>query len=137
MSATRPGPFRWLAYAFGAGLPERYDEGVLHDTTTRTWALRHLARVMLQLSPVIIAVLIFLPGAFWIRLTACFGATALALIFSFAYVVETTEHRLVKGGYRSGIGEIVRRDRADAARTVATAERMNRIAARRARRAVH
>ncbi len=137
MSTPRPGPFRWLAYAYGAGLPERYDEWVLHDTTTRTWALRHFARAMTQLAPFIVLVLAFVPGAFWIRLVACLGATALALIFSFAYAVETIEHRLVKAGYASGTGEIMRRERAETARTIATAERLNRIAARRARRAAH
>lgn len=108
MSAKRPGPLRWLAYAYGAGLPERYDEWVLRDTTSRTWWLRHLARAIIQIAPIIVGVMLLLPGPLWIRLAIVFGGGLLSLIFSFAYVVETTEHRLVKAGYASGTGERIR-----------------------------
>src|SRR5687767_11674981 len=43
-----PGPVRWLLYAYGRGLPAEYREWVLHDLTTRTWALRQLLRSLVQ-----------------------------------------------------------------------------------------
>ena len=56
------------------------------------------------------------------------------LLFSLAYMVETTDRRLTKAGYASGVAERVRRDRSTKARTTATAKRQAKIAARRARR---
>jgi len=130
----RPGPVRWLSYAFGAGLPAEFDEWVLRDTTSRTWVLRHVARALVQLAPVIAAVLVFVPGPFWIRGVGAIGATAMALLFCFAYMVETTDRRLTKAGYPSGIAEEIRRDRSAAARTEATLRRRTKAAARRQRR---
>ena len=66
----RPDPVRWLWYALGGRLPRRYSPWVLHDTTTRTWVLRHMARAFVQMMVPIGAVLIFLPGEFWIRGTS-------------------------------------------------------------------
>ena len=43
-SIRRPDPLRWLWYAYGGGLPARFAPWVLHDTTCRTWWLRHLVR---------------------------------------------------------------------------------------------
>jgi hypothetical protein len=133
-SPSRPGPVRWLAYAFGAGLPAEFDEWVLRDTTSRTWVLRHVARALVQLAPVIAAVLVFVPGPFWIRGVGAIGATAMALLFCFAYMVETTDRRLTKAGYPSGIAEDIRRERSATARTEATLRRRAKAAARRQRR---
>jgi hypothetical protein len=134
MSTRRPGPLRWVAYAYGAGLPERYHEWVLYDTTSRSWIWRHLARFSAQIAPIAAAILIFLPAPFWIRLTAVLGGTVMALVFSFAYLVETAEHRLVKAGYRAGTGEATRQERSRRERTESVQRRNERIAARRARR---
>ncbi len=59
---VRPGPLRWLWYALGGGLPARHRSWVLHDTTTRTWALRHVVRAMVQLAIPITLVLTLVPG---------------------------------------------------------------------------
>jgi hypothetical protein len=134
---ARPGLVRWLRYAFGSSLPERYDEWVLADTTSRTWVLRQVGRALVQLAPVIAAVLIFVPGPFWIRAVGATGATAMALLFSLAYMVETTDRRLTKAGYPSGLAEQLRHDRSDAARTDATARRRAKMAQRRAHRLAH
>jgi hypothetical protein len=128
----RPGSLRWLGYAFGAGLPNEFDEWVLRDTTSRTWVLRHLARALVQLAPVLVAVLVFVPGPFWIRGVGALGATAMAVLFCLAYMVETTDRRLTKAGYPSGIAEDIRRERSATARTEATARRRTKAAARRA-----
>jgi len=67
VAVRRPNPIWWTWYALGGGLPPRYSAWVLHDTTTRTWALRHLVRALVQLAIPIAAVLVFMPGEFWIR----------------------------------------------------------------------
>jgi hypothetical protein len=131
---TRPGPVRWLRYAFGGSLPAEFDQWVLHDTTSRTWVLRHLARALVQLAPFVVVVLSFVPGPFWIRAVAVVAATAMAVLFCFAYMVETTDRRLTKAGFAPGLGEAVRRERSLAARYAGTARRRAKIADRHARR---
>ena len=61
-SPRRPGPLRWVLYAFGRGLPAEYREWVLHDLTTRTWVLRHLLRTALQLLPFAVLLYVLIPG---------------------------------------------------------------------------
>jgi uncharacterized protein DUF5313 len=129
----RPGPARWLWYAFGGSLPERYSTWVFKDTTTRTWVLRHVARSMAQLAVPIAAVLILVPGPFWIRGMAALGGVLLGLIFSFAYMTETIEHRLVRAGYPAGSAAAAHQ-RAAQERESAEAVRRQGAAARRAAR---
>jgi hypothetical protein len=131
----RPGPLRWLGYAFGLGLPQRHRSWVLFDTTCRTWALRHVSRSVLQMSPVIIAVLVFVPGPVWIRALSAFGGFLMGMIYSLGYVVETTEHRLVKAGYPVGTGERLRAERSVTMRSDTTAARREKMFARMDRRA--
>jgi hypothetical protein len=131
---TRPGPVHWLWYALGGSLPARYDEWVYLDTTSRTWLLRHLSHALVQLGPVVAAALIFIPGPFWIRTVAVVAASAMALLFAFAYLIETTDHRLTKAGYPSGLAETVRRDRSRIARRDGIARRRAATAARQAQR---
>jgi hypothetical protein len=130
----RPGPVRWVGYAFGAGLPAEYSEWVYHDVTSRSWVLRHLGRGLLQLAPVLAAVAILMPGPVWIRVVAIAAGTPMAMVFCLAYMVETTDHRLTKAGYPSGVAESVRKRRSIDAQATANAARRERIAARRARR---
>ena len=56
----RPGPLRWFWYAVGGRLPDAYRPWVLHDLTCRTWPLRHLARLVAQLAPVAIVLVLLL-----------------------------------------------------------------------------
>jgi hypothetical protein len=130
---TRPNPVRWLGYAWGVGLPERHREWVYKDVTTRTWLLRHLARHTVQVAPFIALILIFLPGAFWIRLVAVIGGYLLSILFSFSYVVETGEHRLAKAGFPVGTGEQVRSERALRNQQESARRYRERVEARRAR----
>ena len=133
---AHPRALRWLGYAFGGSLPPEYDDWVLYDTTGRTWVLRHLVRALVQLSPFVAVVLAFVPGPFWIRSVAAVAATAMAVLFCFAYMVETTDRRLTKAGFAPGLGEALRRERSLAARYAGTARRRAKIADRRARRAI-
>lgn len=109
----RPGVLRWLWYALGGGLPARHSGWVLHDTTTATWALRHVLRAAVQMALPVAVVLLLVPGPFWIRGMTALGGLLLGLIFSLAYMTETTEHRSVKAGYPPGTSGRVRAERAE------------------------
>ena len=121
----RPGVLRWLWYALGGRLPERHSTWVLHDTTTATWGYRHVLRAAVQMSIPVALVLLLVPGPFWIRGMTALGGLLLGLIFSIAYMTETTENRVKKAGYAPGSAQAVR-DRAQVSREAA------RTAARRA-----
>lgn len=123
----RPSPWQWLRYSLGGGLPEDLAEWVLHDTTCRTWALRQVLRSLLVISPLVVVLLVFVPGPFWIRALSALGGMLMSLIYSLGYLVETAEHRLVKAGYPAGTGEAVRQGRATTDRSQATALRRQKM----------
>ena len=129
----RPGLFRWLWYALGGGLPRRFSPWVLHDTSTRTWMLRHVVRAFVQLAVPIALVLILVPGAFWIRGMAALGGILLALFFSIAYMPETLENRVKRAGYPAGSAQ-AERDRLGRERQAEDGVRRREAAARRAAR---
>jgi hypothetical protein len=104
----RPGPFRWLWYALGGGLPRRFSTWVLYDTSTSTWLLRHVARALVQLAVPIALVLLLVPGEFWIRGMAALGGVILAMIYSISYSTEFSENRAVKAGYQVGSAQAAR-----------------------------
>jgi hypothetical protein len=96
VAVRRPDPARWLWYAYGGGLPERFAPWVLHDTTCRTWVVRHVIRAVVQIAPIVIAIIVFVPGPIWLRVACALGGTIMGLIFSISYAHETAEHRLVR-----------------------------------------
>jgi hypothetical protein len=110
VAVRRPGPLRWLAYAYGAGLPPEYREWVLHDVTTRTWQLRHLLRAVVQLAPLLLVIYLLLPGPVWVRGCAVLGGALIGLFYSMAYLHESTEHRTLKAGYPRGTPARVREE---------------------------
>ena len=130
---VRPAPHRWLWYALGGGLPARHRGWVLFDTTTGTWGLRHVARMLVQLSVPIALVVIFLPAPLALRLAVAGGGIFLGLIYSQAYMPETTENRVVKAGYPAGTATRIR-DRASDVRQQRESERKRAAAAKRAAR---
>lgn len=123
----RPSPWQWLRYSLGAKLPPELSEWVLHDTTCRTWALRQVARSLLVISPLIVVLLVFVPGPFWIRALSALGGMLMSLIYSLGYLVETAEHRLVKAGYPAGTGAAVRQGRTVDGRSAATQQRREKM----------
>ncbi|WP_448616806.1 DUF5313 family protein [Modestobacter sp. URMC 112] len=129
----RPGVLRWLWYALGGGLPARHSGWVLHDTTTAGWALRHVLRAAVQMALPVLLVLLLVPGPFWIRGMTALGGLLLGLIFSLAYMTETTENRVKKAGYPAGTAQAVR-DRAAIGRAAAETDRRRAAAAKRAAR---
>jgi hypothetical protein len=130
---VRPGPLRWIGYAFGAGLPERNRGWVLHDTTTGTWWLRHLARTLVQLAAPIALIAVLLPAPWALRLACALAGVLLALVFSLAYMSETTENRVVKAGYPAGTA-LAARERAGLVRQQQESERKRAASTRRAAR---
>ena len=86
---------------------------VLADTTRRGWPLRHLVRALVQLAPVLLLCLLVVPVPLAYRLTACGGGVLLGLMFSAAYMTETSEHRAVKAGWPPGTTRRVREERAE------------------------
>jgi hypothetical protein len=135
--ARRPGPLRWLAYCFGFGLPERYREWVLRDVTGPTWVLRHVVRVLVQLTIPIVAIFVFIPAPMWVRLLTVIAAAGPTLLFTCGYVVESADHRLAKAGYDPRLGERLRKERKTLSlerQRTANARRRERAAARLARR---
>jgi Family of unknown function (DUF5313) len=102
MTARRPGPLRWLAYAYGARLPVEYREWVLHDVTVRSWWLRHIARATTQLVPMLVLIFFLVPGPMWVRGAAVIGGAAIGYFYSLVYMQESAEHRVLKAGYPRG-----------------------------------
>jgi uncharacterized protein DUF5313 len=113
VDAGRPNPAQWLWYAYGGGLPRSLSPWVLEDTTCRTWVLRQLVRALVQLAPVVALCLLVPPVDFGIRLIAAVGGLVIGLMFSVAYMTETTEHRAVKAGWPPGTTAERRAERAE------------------------
>jgi hypothetical protein len=109
----RPTVLQWLRYAYGGGLPRDLSGWVLRDTTGPRWWLRHLARSVVQLLPVVVLCVVVVPAPLGYRVSAAVGGMFLALVFSSAYMVETTEHRVVKAGYESGTAARLREERVE------------------------
>ncbi|RZU32881.1 DUF5313 family protein [Blastococcus saxobsidens] len=130
---VRPAAHRWLWYALGGRLPARHRRWVLHDTTTRTWGLRHVARMLVQMAVPIALVMIFLPAPWQLRVAVAGGGIFLGLIYSLAYMPETTENRVVKAGYPAGTATAYR-DRAAQLRDDRDRVRRRAAAAKRAAR---
>jgi hypothetical protein len=130
---VRPTPHRWLWYAFGGALPARHRGWVLFDTTTGTWWARHIARMFVQMSIPIALILILLPAPLALRAAVAGGGIALGLLYSLAYMPETTENRVVKAGYPVGTAT-AHRDRAAHQRDLRDSERRRAAAAKRAAR---
>lgn len=118
----RPGPARWLWYAVGGRLPAEYREWVLYDVTCRTWPLRHLVRLLVQVVPVAVVLLAFIPGPLWVRLLGVIVGSVVGLLYSFVFLYEATEQRASKAGYPHGTAARVREERR-AARSLAVAAR--------------
>jgi hypothetical protein len=130
---VRPVPHRWLWYALGGRLPERNRAWVLHDTTTHTWWLRHVARSLVQMSIPVVLVMGLLPAPWQLRAAAAGGGLFLGMLYSLAYMNETTEHRVKKAGYPAGIAQATR-DRTGLVRQKQESERKRAAAAKRAAR---
>jgi hypothetical protein len=113
---TRPNPAQWIWYALGGGLPRELSPWVLADTPGRTWIWRHVARAVVQLLPALVLCVVAVPVPLSYRVSAAVGGLLLGLLFSFAFMTETIEHRVSKAGYPPGTAGRLRAQRAERAR---------------------
>jgi hypothetical protein len=116
VARQRPNPLQWVWYALGGGLPRDLSPWVLADTTRSTWIWRHVARALVQLLPVLVLCIVAVPVPLAYRLSAAAGGLLLGLMFSFAFMTETIEHRVAKAGYPPGTAARLRAERAERAR---------------------
>ena len=123
----RPNAAQWLWYCLGGKLPDELSDWVLYDTTCRNWALRQVVRSLVVISPLVLVLLIAVPGPFWIRALSAVGGVLMSLLYSLGFLTETAEHRLVKAGYPAGTGAQVRQRRTVEQRTAATRQRREKM----------
>lgn len=123
----RPSPLQWLRYTYTGNVPGKNRAWVLHDTTSRTWLLRHVVRYLVLVAPLVVLVMVFLPAPLGLRALSCLAAGLPMMIFYLAYTVEDTERRTEKAGYPHGTAARVREQRAiDAQRAVVARNRERR-----------
>ena len=107
----RPSVRQWLWYSVGGGLPPELSQWVLKDVTGRTWWLRHLARATLQMTPLLLVVLLALPGPLDLRVYTAVLGLFTGYFYSVFVMWGVTEHRLTKAGFAPGVSEQVREER--------------------------
>lgn len=102
-----------MRYALGGRLPRELSPWVLADTTEPGWVRRHLTRAVVQLLPVLVLCVVAVPVPLVYRLSAAGGGLLMGLVFSTAFMVETTEHRVAKAGYPPGTAARLRAERGE------------------------
>jgi hypothetical protein len=127
---VRPSVLHWLRYTFTGSVPAKNRGWVLHDATCSTWLLRHAARYLVLIAPLIAAVMLFLPTSPSIRLGASFAAGGSLLIGYMCFTTESLEHRIEKAGYRYGLAGRLREIRANEAQRAVVARNRARREAR-------
>jgi hypothetical protein len=111
---------QWLRYAYIGSVPGKNHAWVLYDATARTWVLRHIARYLALVTPIVVAVLIFLPAPLWLRLLSCLAALLPMMVFYLGYTTDSIESRVEKAGYPGSLATRMREQRStDAQRAVA------------------
>jgi hypothetical protein len=103
MAGDRPGMGRWLGYAVGRRLPNRYAQWVLADLTGRWWFARHMLRALVQCLPALL-LLLFPAGPAVLAMMVgivVFGA----LFYAMAFAWEIRDRRLYQHGF---VPELVR-----------------------------
>ena len=108
MRAQRPNPLRWLWYAVGGRLPDRYREWVLFDLTSRYWVFRHLSRALVQHS--VWLLLLLLPIPLSLRLWMITVAVSVGIFFSLSFMEDASERRLIKHGFPVGLNRRIREE---------------------------
>ncbi|RZS43207.1 hypothetical protein EV193_102186 [Herbihabitans rhizosphaerae] len=108
MWATRPGPVRWLWYAWGGRLPHAYREWVLYDLTRPTWVLWHGARALVQHS--VWLLLLLLPIPMSLRGPMVLLAMGVGLFYSFAFIEDASERKIVQHGYPPWLARAIREE---------------------------
>lgn len=97
MSRTRPNPLQWIAYAYGAKLPETMNDWVRNDLTGDHYVIRHLVRAQVPFIP-LYAAFMFFPGPLWLRASMVLLGVSLAVFYSVVYIHQNRARRLQKNG---------------------------------------
>ena len=123
LPVRRPDPLRWVWYALGGRLPDRYRGWILSDATRPRWMLRHAVKAMVQLA-VPLAVILYLFRDEWlITVPATLCGLILALFFALAYSTESVEHRTRRAGFAPGLAEAIRQRAGQEREAAASARR--------------
>lgn len=130
----RPGWLKLLWYSLGGSVPERHGSWVLHDTTCATWALRHFARTALIVVPLLGIYLALMPASLSIRLLTGLTFAGGAFLFSLVNILVDNDRRAVRAGFKPGFASEIRAARSAERHRLASHQRRERIADRRARR---
>ena len=130
----RPAGLKFLWYCVGGSLPERHSTWVLHDVTCRTWLVRHFARTLAIIVPLLVIYLEFMPGPRAILLLTGLTFAGGCFMFSLVNTLVDTDRRAVRAGYEPGLPARVRSERSTERQRLASHQRRERIAQRRARR---
>lgn len=93
----RPGPLRWIGYAFGRRLPDSMRDWVRDDLTGDYAGARHVVRGIVPFTPLFAAFLLF-PGELWLRGAMVLLALLLAMFYTVAFMPMNRAHRLAKHG---------------------------------------
>jgi hypothetical protein len=97
MGVTRPNPLQWIAYTFGAKLPESMNDWVLNDITGDHYFVRHMLRAQVPFIPLYALFMLF-PGPLWLRASMVLLGVSLAVFYSIVYIHQNRARRLQKNG---------------------------------------
>lgn len=96
--SSRPNPFQWIGYVYGAKLPDSQRDWVANDLMGRTATLRHFVRSQVSFTPLYLILYFAFPGPVWIRALMVLLAASLAAIFALSYKDQNRVRRLQKHG---------------------------------------
>ena len=103
----RPDPVHWLWYAYGGTLPARYRDWVRRDLAGPHWVPRHVARVLVQLAPVVIGAYLllrsFTPISGWGIAAALVMGVLLCLWFAIGLARDFCTSRLRRHGFPADV----------------------------------
>ena len=108
---NRPGPLRWLQYAFLGSLPPRYSEWVLHDVTAGTWLLRHLVRVLVLIAVPELVLVLVVPASGSVRALTAFVTGACVVLLMAILAGDAVERIAQRAGYPWGTAQRLREER--------------------------
>jgi hypothetical protein len=131
---VRPRFLPYLRYCFGGRLPAENDSWVLHDVTCPTWVLRHFARWMMGIVPLLTLYLAFVPISFGVRLYTGLAFSGAIFMFSIVNILIDTDRRAVRAGYSYNLPGQIRGAQSVDRQRLANHERRQRVAERKARR---
>ncbi|GAA4386287.1 DUF5313 domain-containing protein [Tsukamurella soli] len=112
-----PNPLRYIAFVYGAALPDHNREWVRHTLTCDTWVVRHLIRGQLALVPVY-AILLAIPGPLGLRCATVLLGVFVVLFYNVVYMRQNRARRLQRSGLDPNLENprvLARRERVRAA----------------------